>query len=533
MRDLAVFPPVLEADYERLGDLGAGGMGAVFKARDRATGGLVAIKVSAATADPTRRVRFLREAEALRRVRHPRVLRLRDFGAWAEGQYLVLDFLDGRSLEGFTGLQEPLAVLLDVAEGLEAVHAAGLVHRDVKPANMMLTRDGRGTLIDLGLALDSTQTALTKEGAVVGSAAFLAPEVIRGERATPAADWYAWGVSLYQLQEGGLPFATADLLRAASGVAMPPPAFHRLDPRGVQARLIRALTDPDPAARPASLPRIRALIAAAELDSTKPRAAGDPREVTTAMVSVAPDEVTRVAAPRSPAGWSRVALAAAALVLVGGTAAYRRAAAPAPAPPLDDAGRLYLQAMALVRGDQGAVVRSQAAELFRQAAELGHGESALNLGISYHSGQGVPRDYARAARWFARGADAGNARAQARLGRLYEIGRGVPRDPARAADLYRRGAAGGNALAMGNLGVLYYNGAGVPQDYAEAVRWLSKASDAGDAAATRNLGQCYERGRGVAVDPARAAALYRRAAGLGDREAARRAARIAGGAGAG
>ena len=140
---------------------------------------------------------------------------------------------------------------------------------------------------------------------------------------------------------------------------------------------------------------------------------------------------------------------------------------------------------------------AEAARWYRQAAEQGHADAQLNLGIMYDNGQGVPQDDVEAVRWYRQAAEQGHAGAQFNLGTMYDYGEGVPQDYAEAARWYRQAAEQGDADAQLNLGIMYDNGQGVPQDDVEAVRWYRQAAEQGDAKAQFNLGLMYEYGEGV------------------------------------
>jgi predicted Ser/Thr protein kinase len=244
-------------------------MGRVVLARDRRLDRKVAIKLIQLTAEPGARARFLREAKALAAIQHPHVLAVYGYGESSEGPYLVTEFLEGGSLDRLPPGADPSAPLLQVAEGLDAVHAAGLLHRDVKPANMALAADGRCVLIDFGLARFEDATRMTRTGGIVGTLSYLAPELLREEPATPASDWYSWGVSLFQLLEGRSPFSSPQLLRMASGAVEIRPEFQRLAPDSPAAELLTQLLSPEPEERPSTGAEIRRRLAGVEIRITE------------------------------------------------------------------------------------------------------------------------------------------------------------------------------------------------------------------------------------------------------------------------
>jgi len=201
--------------YAIEGELARGGVGVVYRARDPGLGRDVAVKLLHAGrgAAPNLRRRFQREAEALARLSHPHVVAVHAAGEAAGCPYLVMDLVPGASLqdrldrEGPLPVREAVGLAAKIARALEAVHAAGLLHRDVKPANVLLRAGDRAPLLtDFGLAkdLDSSQTRLSKTGRFLGTPGFWPPEQARGRLSEtgPAADVYALGATLYALLTG-------------------------------------------------------------------------------------------------------------------------------------------------------------------------------------------------------------------------------------------------------------------------------------------------------------------------------------------
>lgn len=258
-------PEELRDKFELVRPLGSGASGAVLLVEDRSLGREVALKLLFKPRDERARARFMREAQGLAALEHESILRVYSFGMAGEVPYLVLEYLDGDSLHHPpTGL-DAVGCMLQVAAGLEKVHAAGMIHRDVKPSNIMLTSSGRAVLVDFGLVFDPERTALTLSGVNPGTLAFQAPEVLRKSETGPEADWYAWGVSLYELLERRLPYQAADLLAIATGRPLPPLEFRAVAPDSPEARLVRTAMAEDPARRPRSRAQAEAI-----LDGTAP-----------------------------------------------------------------------------------------------------------------------------------------------------------------------------------------------------------------------------------------------------------------------
>ena len=218
--------------YRVVRKLGQGGMGAVYLAHDP-LGASVAIKVlpfGLSTASEWR-TRFARESTVAAGIAHPHVVRVLGAGRTEEIDWLAMEYVAGTSLGerlrkgGALAPLEAVRVARQVAEGLAAVHAAGLVHRDLKPDNVLLAADGTAKLADFGLARDLAATTISVSGAVMGSPGFMAPEQAKGERAGPAADVFALGVLIHAMCTGQSPFARPHLLaslRAAIDEPIPP-----------------------------------------------------------------------------------------------------------------------------------------------------------------------------------------------------------------------------------------------------------------------------------------------------------------------
>jgi serine/threonine protein kinase len=201
--------------YHLLSLLGQGQMGLVFRARREADGESVALKIlrDELAEDELYRRRFEREARIASELVNEHVVPVVDFGE-ADGRlYIAALYVSGVSLstriasEGVLSLGEALRLVTDLADALEALHAGGLVHRDVKPANVMVDEGGAAALTDFGLARSIADTVLTKSGVVVGTVDYLAPELIRGQQADHSSDVYALGCLVYECLAGAPPFA--------------------------------------------------------------------------------------------------------------------------------------------------------------------------------------------------------------------------------------------------------------------------------------------------------------------------------------
>jgi len=195
------------------GTLGRGGMAVVYLAHDTELGRAVAIKVMAdhCAGDDAFRARFAREAQAAARLSHPNIVQVFDIGEDAGLPFIVMEYVEGETLGDVLARKRRVApdrvgeIGRECCAGLACAHAAGLVHRDIKPQNLLVTNDGTVKIADFGVAHAIDQTRLTLTGSIIGTARYLAPEQTVGGPITPAADVYALGVVLYELLSGRPP----------------------------------------------------------------------------------------------------------------------------------------------------------------------------------------------------------------------------------------------------------------------------------------------------------------------------------------
>ncbi len=237
-------------------EIGRGGMGAVWLGRDEVLGREVAIKRIGHQPGGTSPdlVRAEREAKIAARVNHPHVVAVFDLVQEDDQQYLVMEYVEGQTLAELIRDRGPLspdqaaALLEQAAEALSAAHAAGVVHRDVKPSNILVTPEGQVKLSDFGIARAEADASLTQTGLVTGSPAYLAPEVASGQLATPACDVWSLGATLFHTLAGRPPYDVGDNVLGAlyKIVNEDPPT---LDNAGWLAPLVASSMIHDPTAR--------------------------------------------------------------------------------------------------------------------------------------------------------------------------------------------------------------------------------------------------------------------------------------------
>jgi serine/threonine-protein kinase len=312
--------------YE-LGDrLGSGGMSTVYRATDRVLERTVAVKILAEhlSDDDKFVARFRREALAVAKLIHPNIVQVYDTGVDTGRHYIVMEYVEGKSVaqllqtRGRLGAENGVEIGIQACAGLEYAHRQGIIHRDVKPGNLMVIGGPAGRrrrdssahepptgemtvkLTDFGIARASAQTRLTQVGSVVGTAAYLAPEQARGEEATPAADVYALGVCLYQLLTGRLPWEGSTLAELANRreneTPLPPTSYDPDVPETLSVAVLRSL-EGDAEARYSSARELSRALEAGLRGEEPPLAsdelptdmmAGSPQTVATRRMDVEP-----------------------------------------------------------------------------------------------------------------------------------------------------------------------------------------------------------------------------------------------------
>jgi len=225
--------------YQVLERIGRGGMGTIFKARDPMLDRLVALKVISNEVEVTDelRARFFREAQACARLTHPNIVTLYDMGEEGGRLFIVMEMLDGEELRSLIAqrkilpLEDKIAIMMQVCDGLHYAHQKGIVHRDIKPGNIMVLRDGQVKILDFGIALMTTaEMDLTRTGLIMGTLRYVSPEQIRG-RADHRSDMFSVGAVFYELLSFRPPFDGADPMQILDKLCSEDPLpLRELDP---------------------------------------------------------------------------------------------------------------------------------------------------------------------------------------------------------------------------------------------------------------------------------------------------------------
>jgi eukaryotic-like serine/threonine-protein kinase len=251
-------PGSLAGPYEILSTLGSGGMGTVYLARDRRLDRHVALKVLHGAPDAEARLRLLREARAASALNHPHICRVYDVGEQDSAAWIAMEYVEGQRLDarippGGLHRDEALRIAIQLADGLAHAHERGIVHRDLKSANVVCDAEGRARILDFGIAsrlphklaeeLTRSQAAADTTGEVAGTIPYMAPEVLKGDRADQRSDLWSLGVLLHEMLSGALPFRGTTPFATASAILESPPApLPAAVPEGVAAVVARLLS---------------------------------------------------------------------------------------------------------------------------------------------------------------------------------------------------------------------------------------------------------------------------------------------------
>lgn len=319
---------VLSDRYRLEAKLGSGGMSTVYLARDEVLDRPVAVKLMhrEMTEQPDQLERFNQEARAVAKLSNPNVVAVIDAGEDNGRPYIVLEYVKGETLKqrisrvGALDATEALAYALEVAQGLAVAHEREMVHRDVKPQNVLIDATGRAKLTDFGISRQLNDQSVTATGKVIGTTDYVAPEQAMGKELDPRSDIYSLGIVLYEMFTGDVPFEAENQI----GVAMkhvhepiPDVQIMRPDISATSARVVEKSTAKDPEDRYLTIEDMAEdLQAALEVEAI--RAGGTTGEATSVLDAVPPPK--RQLATRQGSPWPAVIMLVIALVIAAGTA---------------------------------------------------------------------------------------------------------------------------------------------------------------------------------------------------------------------
>ncbi|MFN8497686.1 MAG: protein kinase [Anaerolineae bacterium] len=339
---------LIDNRYRTDAEVGQGGMAIVYRAYDERLARPVAIKMMRPqfAGDPTFLARFRREAVALANLLHPNLAAVWDSGETGGIPFIVMEYVDGDNLKTHIVAEAPMpadrviALMIQVCEGVGAAHRAGLVHRDLKPQNILLTRGGQVKVTDFGIARSVAATAVsrTQTGQVWGTAQYIAPEQAAGQQISPATDVYSLGVIMFEMLTGRLPFeGDSPIALATQHLQAEPPPLRSVNPkvpRGLEMIVTRAMQKrpearyPDADALCSALKAYQRLgeqitgpipvaaAGAAVVQPTRPATASAPRATPTNAGPAS--AIPPVATPASGTDWATIGLGVAATLFLLG-----------------------------------------------------------------------------------------------------------------------------------------------------------------------------------------------------------------------
>jgi serine/threonine-protein kinase len=494
---------LIASRYEVLEPIGKGGMGTVYKARDRVLDETVAIKVlrSGFAGESEMEKRFISEIKLARRVSHRNICRIHEYGEEAGFHYISMAFVDGIDLKrilkekGPLPTEEAFDTAIQIAEGLQAIHDEGIVHRDLKTPNIVRDAKGVVRLLDFGIAKQVATVpgqSLTSTGMMVGTPEYVSPEQAQGGKVDHRSDLYALGVVVFELFTGRVPFKGDSALSTLQKHVREPPPLEgpeaALVPRSVVPVLRRALAK-DPVLRYGSAREMAQALAQARGTQdagatvtsavTTPRASATPAPRTQA--ALAPTRRAREravpvtgrpeperAASRFPL-WAIVvaAFAVGALLMsrIGSrsarpspspaaSAATEQAPAPTvvtPPPAVEPPPPSTLAAAAPPPVAETPAVRPRTPEELLEGCERGVAEACFALAEAQRSGGSAPLDAERTATAFERACERGIVKGCSAAGFMYLAGRGVREDRERAGRLLKQACEGRDVFACNLL----------------------------------------------------------------------------------
>ena len=555
-------------EFEFLSVLGVGGFGTTYLAKNSLLDCIVAIKEYFPRGFASRMEghnicprsssksenyawgleRFLDEAKTLAQLNHPGIIRIHKYFEAHGSGYIVMEYIEGETLSERLKRDNTLSesrlmnILNPLVKGLEQIHAAGYLHRDITPKNILLRKDGTPVLIDFGAARQAVGARSRSVTAVVTPGyAPLEQYSTRGRQQGPWTDIYGLSAVAYRCITGTVPKDATE--RAQDEVLTPASELAK----GQYAKGLLTAVDRGLAVkvedRPKSLKAWCSLWMQKEEQQAMTTEAKKQEAEQGEVKNAAKKETSRTYSRAKRAVWKNKKKKAlisfvvgagpfhviSVVLLVIGLYAFQ-------AGRTFSVGILVLLIIGLYALNIEAIMKKgselsrrpakddgvphgtmrKRLNVIRVAAEQGKAKAQFNLGWMYGSGEGVPQDYTEAVKWYRLAAEQGNAIAQYNLGVVYHKGKGVAQDYIEAHKWYRLAAEQGDASALYNLGWMYDNGEVVSQDDAEAVKWYRLAAEQGNAIAQYILGWMYDIGEGVPQDDTEAVKWYRMAAEQGN-----------------
>ena len=538
--------------------LGRGGMGVVWLARDERLGEDIALKFVSEMVrlDPIALEELKRETRRSRQLTHQRIVRIHDFAQDSECAAISMEYVDGWTLAALRAAQPHLFFEVDeiagwtsqLCEGLSYAHdRAKIVHRDIKPVNVMILRNGNVKITDFGIAgsISESVSRISLVSKSSGTLAYMSPQQMMGDPPSATDDIYALGASLYELLTGKPPFFRGDIQAQLQSRVAPAMSARRQElllegAKPIPAEwenVVAACLEKDPSNRPQSIAAV----------------AGVLFSQSTALSHSTADSPVKCDSGGSkiPLPVILVCVAAAALLtlfLAAGAGwyywgAHRPGGEVATPTAADEMARKKAEQIKAEQIKAGLAAARTAADIkqwdaaeaqvvnvlqletdnsdalqIRKAANNAHAEDLYNeANALFESNAGAVSD-TESVRLYQQAADMGLAKACGGLARAYITGRGATKDYAKARQLLSPAIAVDDPLAENCMGKLYEEGLGVERNPEEAVKWYRKAATEGFVRAERNLGRMFHDGSGIPKDDIAAALWFRKAAEQGDKD---------------
>ncbi len=483
---------------------------------------------------------FMKEARKMAKLDEiPSIVGVRDVFHENGTAYIVMKYIEGETLkskikrEGKMSPDVCVSLLMPIMEDLCQVHDAGILHRDIKPDNIMITPSGKAMLLDLGAAKELTAPQM-EDGKSLSSNYIVSHGFSPIEQYTAAGKVGAW-TDVYSL--------CATLFYAVTG-EVPPTAIERLSgdkdvelPDNLPEKFVKILKKGLAIQPTQRTQTVRELISELKGNSVP--------EAPKAEVNKPSEKSSQIkeAKPKKKSGLTAIIVFAFLIVL--GIVAYPSAkeayvsscvniavkyengdgveqdyeiALEWYKKAADNGNTDAMYSIGCMFADGHGVEQdyAKAMEWYRNAADNGNADAMNSIGYMYDCGNGVEQDYEKALEWYEKAIDAGNVDSMYNIGSMYEYGNGVEQDYTKAMECYTKAASNGNASAMNNIGYLYACGNGVVQNYTKAIEWYAKSADSGNAEGMFDLGYMYDYGLGVEQDYEKAMSWYKKAADAGN-----------------
>ncbi len=476
---------MLAGRYHILRQLGEGGMGSVWLAEDRQLDNRkVAIKMLPSIVVTDKRAYQQLKSEALVSLKlvHPNIVTLRTFEENYGNPFLVMDYIEGQTLsdylaeKGKLSENETIKLLKPIAAALDYAHGEKVIHRDVKPSNIIIRKDGHPFIFDFGIAREIQESVTRVTGRTIsGTLLYMSPEQLRGASPSVAQDIYSFSVMVYECLNGDPPFIRGEI---AFQIVNEYPVPLKCSPQ-LFATVMAGL---------AKRPQERPLTCIGVLEYDEP------------CLNDSFDDVAVQTQQAIKAYQNRD---------------YIRAFVVAQKADKNNSEIQNILGHCFAKGYGCVKDEIEAVHWFRKAVAQDHPWAQYNFGVMYANGWGLKKDDLEAVKWLRKAAEHEIAVAQYNLGVMIANGRGVAKNVMEAIKWYRKAADQGLAVAQCELGMTYENGNGIAKDEVEAAWWFCRAAEQGYAIAQNRLGTMYEEGCGVTKDYAKAVKLYQQAAEQG------------------